>query len=53
MEINFAQCLTRLHVQIVVPDGRRHAPAKVRIPAYPGCRITGTIDEAFLGNSHP
>ena len=52
MEINFAQCMTRMHVQIVVPDGRRRALAKVKIPAYPGYRITGMIDEAFVEHNH-
>lgn len=51
MEINFSQRLTRMHVQIVVPDGRRRSLAKVKIPAYPGYRITGMIDEAFAEHS--
>lgn len=41
MEINFDQRLTRMHVQIVVPDGRRRILARVKMPAHPGCRITG------------
>lgn len=51
MEINFSQRLARMHVQIVVPDGRRRSLAKVKIPAYPGYRITGMIDEAFAEHS--
>ena len=33
MGINFARRQARLHVQIVVPDGRRRSLAKVRMPA--------------------
>ena len=53
MEINFARRLTRTRVQAVVPDGRRRAPAKVRMPACPGYRITGMIDGAFVEHSNP
>lgn len=52
MEVNFAQRLTRMHVQIVVPDGMRRSATKVKIPAYPGYRITGMIDEAFIEHNH-
>ena len=52
MEVNFAQRLTLMHVQIVVPDGMRKSLTKVKIPAYPGYRITGMIDEAFVEHNH-
>lgn len=52
MEVNFAQRLTRMHVQIVVPDGMSRRKAKVKVPAYPGYRITGMIDEAFVEHNH-
>lgn len=53
MEINFARRLTLTRVQVVVLNGRRRALAKVGIPACPGCRITGMIDEAFVEHSNP
>ena len=52
MEVNFAQRLTLMHVQIAVPDGMRRSLTKVKIPAYPGYRITGMIDEAFVEHNH-
>lgn len=51
MEVNFAQRLTLMHVQITVPDGMKRSLTKVKIPAYPGYRITGMIDEAFVEHS--
>lgn len=52
MEINFSQHITRMHVQIVVPDGIRRNVTKVKIPAYPGYRIVGMIDEAFREHNY-